>query len=269
MSDKLTRRILIGLNSSHQSLAALEKAADLAAQMRAELVGVFVVDDNLLRLAALPCAWEVRFGTAKARNLSQDTVERTFAHMANEARATLERVAARRHVHWSFSSTRGSVAGCLLESISGESKNYPRGRPARAGVGVGCHSVLLLQIGQCEVPQGKAVVILNGRYATTKFLPTALGLAELACTEETLVLVIAESMFEARRQQDRVADILDAEGVTAMTRSVMPMGLDELLYFLKNENCGTLILSGTSGLFDEDTFARLVESTEFPIFVVS
>jgi hypothetical protein len=237
--------------------------------MSAELVGVFVVDENLLKLAALPCACEVKFGTAKSRNLSPQTVERTFAHMANEARATLERVAVRRDLHWSFSSTRGSVAGRLLESISGESKVYARGKAAQAGVGAGFHSVLLLQIGQCGVPHGKAVVILNGRYASTKFLPTALGLAEQACTEETLVLIIADSTFEARRQQERVADILDEEGVAAMARCVMPMGLDELLYFLKNENCGTLILSGTSELFEKDTFARLVESTEFPIFVVS
>ncbi len=47
------RRILIGLNSSPTSLRGLAAAAEMAARLDAELVGLFVEDDNLLRLAEL------------------------------------------------------------------------------------------------------------------------------------------------------------------------------------------------------------------------
>lgn len=270
MSATSTRRIVIGFDSSRQTLAALEAAAELAAQLNAELVGVFVEDDNLLRLAALPCSSEVGFATAKARNLNLETIERTFRHMADEARRAMAQVAERRHIRWSFSSARGSVIGRLLESVSGESTaKGRRGQAACAGVGSSPHSVLLMQIGACCVPRGKSVIVVDGHYSSVRKLPTALALAEQACTVDTLILVIAETTFEARRQQERVTEVLEAEETTANVRAVMAMGLDDLLYFLKNEDCGTLILSGVGALFDRDTFAHLVERTEFPIFVVS
>ncbi len=48
------RRILVGLDASRQSLQALETAALWAAEMSAELMGLFVEDAGLLDIAALP-----------------------------------------------------------------------------------------------------------------------------------------------------------------------------------------------------------------------
>ena len=48
------RRILVALDASEASRAAIRSAVDLAARFRAELVGLFVEDVNLLRSAQLP-----------------------------------------------------------------------------------------------------------------------------------------------------------------------------------------------------------------------
>ena len=45
------RRILIALDASTHSLAALDAAAEMAANMQAELIGLFVEDENLLHLS--------------------------------------------------------------------------------------------------------------------------------------------------------------------------------------------------------------------------
>ena len=55
------RRILVALDASRHSLAALEAASELAEALKAELVGIFVEDVNLLYLAGLPFAREVRY----------------------------------------------------------------------------------------------------------------------------------------------------------------------------------------------------------------
>ena len=60
MSTSDVRRILVALDASPHSHAALEEAAALAKPLQAELAGVFVLDAELLRLSALPVARETR-----------------------------------------------------------------------------------------------------------------------------------------------------------------------------------------------------------------
>ena len=48
------RRILVALDGSAHVLAALQAASEMAARMKSELVGLFVEDINLVRLAGLP-----------------------------------------------------------------------------------------------------------------------------------------------------------------------------------------------------------------------
>jgi hypothetical protein len=60
-------RILVALDASVRSLAALEAAAELAAEWHAELLGLFVEDVELLRLAATPAAIHCVYPSASAR----------------------------------------------------------------------------------------------------------------------------------------------------------------------------------------------------------
>jgi nucleotide-binding universal stress UspA family protein len=53
------KRIVIAIDASPTSLAALEATAELAARWDAEILGVFVEDTDLLRMATLPFAGEV------------------------------------------------------------------------------------------------------------------------------------------------------------------------------------------------------------------
>jgi hypothetical protein len=58
------RRILIALDASPDGLSALETSAWLAARMNAELQGLFVEDESLLRIAEIPLAREVPYFSA-------------------------------------------------------------------------------------------------------------------------------------------------------------------------------------------------------------
>ncbi len=53
------QRILLALDASPQSVAALDTATELAGRLGAELTGLFVEDTDLLRMAALPFAAEI------------------------------------------------------------------------------------------------------------------------------------------------------------------------------------------------------------------
>jgi len=112
------RRILVALDASRHSVAALQVAADLASHLEAELVGLFVEDINLLRLAELPFAREVGSYSGTRRRLNTRQVERQLKVQAERARRALEAYADRASVRWSFEVTRGVVAPCVLAAAS-------------------------------------------------------------------------------------------------------------------------------------------------------
>ena len=63
MSNGSIKRILVALDASAANRTALQTAALLASELQAELQALFVEDINLLRLAELPFAREVVFGS--------------------------------------------------------------------------------------------------------------------------------------------------------------------------------------------------------------
>jgi nucleotide-binding universal stress UspA family protein len=108
------RRILVALDATRASAAALEAAVSLAEHLEAELLGLFVEDVNLLRLAALPFAHEVGFPSARARRLESDDMERTLRAQATLAQQALVTAVHQRRVPWSFRVVRGQVVTELL-----------------------------------------------------------------------------------------------------------------------------------------------------------
>ncbi|MBI3043819.1 MAG: hypothetical protein HYY78_13455 [Betaproteobacteria bacterium] len=108
------RRVIVGLDPALQRRAVLEAAAELAGRMEAELVGLFVEDQDLLHFAGLPFAREVGFTSATRRALDVESMERSLRALAKEAQATLAAIAGRTPVQWSFRVTRGALAAELL-----------------------------------------------------------------------------------------------------------------------------------------------------------
>jgi nucleotide-binding universal stress UspA family protein len=108
------RRVIVGVDPTLQSRALLEAAVALAGRMEAELVGLFVENQDLLHFAGLPFAREVGFASATRRTLDVESMERSLRALAKEAQQTLASVAGRTSVQWSFRVVRGSPAAELL-----------------------------------------------------------------------------------------------------------------------------------------------------------
>jgi hypothetical protein len=120
------------------SLMPAQAIAALAKEMQAELLGLFIEDVELLRLAALPFAAEVGFPSAVRRPLDVAALERTLRAQAAALRAALAR-AVDPSVTWSLRVTRATaaetVAGALAEGFA-PSLLIPPGGDLRARHGV-------------------------------------------------------------------------------------------------------------------------------------
>lgn len=108
------RRVIVRLDPALQSRALLEAAFELAGEMQAELLGLFVENQDLLHFAGLPFARELGLESATRRALDVEGMERSLRALAKEARQVLELVAGRTRVQWSFRVVRGAPAAELL-----------------------------------------------------------------------------------------------------------------------------------------------------------
>jgi nucleotide-binding universal stress UspA family protein len=129
---------VVAVDASAASLDAAAAAAAVAARLGAELAGLFVEDEDLLRLAALP------FGVVQApgghrEDLDVAAAEARLRAVAAHAREVLERAAAAHRVACSFRVARGRVAAEVIAASEGADLVVlgasSHGRSARGAVG--------------------------------------------------------------------------------------------------------------------------------------
>ena len=103
-------RILIALDPSPASQMACLAAVELAAALRAELVGMFVEDTELLRSAELSVTREIGVVTGRLRPLEVGDLEAQLRIHARRTRDLLELAAGRTEVITSFWITRARAS---------------------------------------------------------------------------------------------------------------------------------------------------------------
>ncbi|HSN91829.1 MAG TPA: universal stress protein [Anaeromyxobacteraceae bacterium] len=196
----LVRRIVVGLDASEPSLDALSAAAARARRLGSDLRALFVEDQDLLRLAALPFAQEARTPAGAFDRLVRDEVEAQLRALAARARQALERAAARVQVSFTFEVARGAVTPRVLAAAGEEdllvlgaggharSGRTAPGGTARAAARDARASVLLLARG---ARMGDPVVAVHdGAPGSARAVAAAARLA--APDEGPVVLVSAE-----------------------------------------------------------------------------
>ena len=281
MSDEerepIIRRILVALDASPHSLAALEAAVALAADVDAELVGLFVEDAELLRLAGLPFVREFGLYSATSRPVDALEMEHQLRARAHRAEQALAVMAGRAHVRWSFRVVRGAIAAELLAAAA-EADLISLGRvgwsmAGRRRVGSTTRAVLTQASGPALVVhqgvrlQPPFVAVYDGSALAGKALTIASRLAQ-GKDGELLVLVASDDPGEAEWLRARAAEWLQARGVPARFRPLTEKAVPGLLHLLRAERCGTLILPAESALLHDEALAELVEELDFAVLLI-
>jgi hypothetical protein len=105
-------RIVVALDATSENRTAIATAARLAAQWKTHLHGVFVEDDDLIRLARLPFARQVTLGFG-VEPLSLQQARRQTRAFAERTRHELAAAARRHHVEWSFEIVHDAAASLI------------------------------------------------------------------------------------------------------------------------------------------------------------
>jgi nucleotide-binding universal stress UspA family protein len=268
-------RILVALDASPHSLAALRAAAELAADLDAELVGIFVEDINLLRLSDLPLASEVTIYTTTSRRLNRQEIERQLRSQARMAQRALEEIARRRRVRWSFQVAQGIIASELLAAAadtdiillgkSGWSQRRRLGSTTRVIVTQAPNQIFILQEGaHLGLPVG---VLYDGSPNAQKSLVAAANL--LRRQDGFLVVVIlADHVDKARQFQAEISEWAQEEEIHIHYRWLVDINLGRLMRIVHGEHCGVMVLPAEGIVFQGEDLVELLEETDCPVLLV-
>lgn len=275
-TERTIRKILVALDASSHSLSALNAAGELAASLQAELIGLFVEDEELLALTDLPFTGEVDFLSAHLRPLNRSHLERQLRLQAHWAHQALEEVARRVQVNWSFQVQRGRVSREVLAASSnvdliilgrsGASLGGQKelGSTARVVLSQSPCMALFLKQGLCL---GPPVVLYDGSPIGAKALEVAL---QLMVQEPLSLTVLIPSGQEG--EYDRLREELSRklEGIVPEVRyrRLDPMDLETLVSLVKTVEGGVLVLPQTTELLRGEFPRDLLDRLECPALVV-
>jgi nucleotide-binding universal stress UspA family protein len=247
------RRILVALSASSPSLPALEAAVDLASRMQAELLGLFVEDTDLLRLAESPYACEFLYPSAREVPLSPASMESMLRNQAEWARKALAQAAERAKVRWSFRSVRGRVKA-VITAASSEADLLAMGRagwslgrqlrigPARAGHAAGAIPVILLPE-QGGPPSPQWLVYYDSSPEAKRGLLAAAQLATAGPNAITVIIAAAKMELFVKLRKE-AGTLLHGREIKVRYRRIDPEQEGSLVQAINEEGGGILVLGG-------------------------
>lgn len=268
------RRILLAIDGSPHSLAAMRAAVDLSAGLEAELVAVFVEDLNLLRMAQLPIASEVSRYTASIHQLQPERIQRQLKAQASQARAALARQARRQTVDWEFVVLRGDISLELLAKAEGAdlmilgkagwSKARRMGSTTRVVIRQAPGLVLVLQQG---VSWSRPVLLVyDGSPASRRGLDVARMLAEQS-GQPLSVMTVALDEPRAEALELSVIETLGFDAKTVSFVRVMAARSADLARLVENMDCLLIVPADLPGL-EGEPLIDFVDGLDGPVMVL-
>jgi nucleotide-binding universal stress UspA family protein len=208
--EQKVRRVVAALDIAAAPAEVLEAALGLATALHAELVGLFVEDERLLRVAELPFAQELSLTTARAQRLAVVDVERALRRQAERMRRMIGDLAQPLGLAWTLEVARGdslqtalAYAGADDLLVIGRARYVPREHAPSAGA-------------SRQAARTRPVAVLfDGTPQSIRALGFAVNLAGAVGSEVTVLIPAAgPEVFRARRLE--AGRMLQARGASAV-----------------------------------------------------
>jgi len=268
------RRILIALDASPASRAALELAADLAIRHQAELIGIYVEDINLLRSAELSITEEVGGYSAISRRVDSHQIESQLKAQARRIRDMLASVAGRANLRWTFRSVRGLIPGELISAAEeadliilgkkGWSAGKHFGSTARKLAALSPVRSLILEH---KVRPGTPVLVI---YDGSDDSQAALKTASRICTPGSIltILVPAEDLQSAEQLYSGLAPWIEEQEFRVQYRWVNDLHGKRIANMALISDCDIVILPAHSEHLQPKALITMVENADCAVLLV-
>lgn len=275
------RRILVALDASASSRAALEAATELAEVLHSELTGLFVEDVNLLRTASLPFAREIRFPAAVSRQLDSEQVERMLRARAAELRREMLDLSRRHSIRSTFRVVRGTVDRELLAAAREADllalgrlghaigRRPTLGSTARAAITWAARPVLVVR--PDVTISSPLIVVDDGGPAGLRALGAALFLLQQRPVNgdgELLVLTWAESDEAAYARRQQLAALLEPAAIPANFQHFHDWTPETVKSLIAEQGGGLVILGLSPDGLPPEAAEAILENAQQHVLVI-
>ena len=268
------KRILVALDASPASLAALELAADLAERYQAEILGIYVEDINLLRSAEIPFTREIGYYSGTSHKIDRYHIERELRAQARRVEQLLAAIAQKANIQWSFRRSRGIIHGELLEAAqgadliilgkSGWSGRQQLGSTARnVAVQSTIQSLILLH----KVRPGTPIMVAyDGSPASQK----ALIAAQLISAKDIplIVLLVADNPDQVQVLETEVKARTEQYDLQVEFRHTADFEGDRISQMAMLSGCDVVVLPVESQSFNADSLIDMLNEADCAILLV-
>lgn len=270
------RRILVALDASPESLAALEAAVAFARRTQAELLGLFVEDAEWLEAAASPYAREILYPSARTSAPDRAALERGVRQRSEEARQSLRSAAEEASLRWSFHCVRGTVAAELLSAgtqadlvVLGRC-GWRLGAPTRLGSTarrIAESSLPAMLFSGRDGAIGEIFVVYDGSGPAQQAL--ALGV-ELARADSGVLRVLLEAGSEAAAASLRAqaASATAAANLTVHYRGIRPQEPADIQQALREAPDPALLTGLSEGAPLPAAIRTILQDTKVPVLLL-
>lgn len=276
-TEFVVRRILVALDASTQSLAALKAAVTLAEELGADLEGLFVEDINLMRVAMLPVARQVLYPSGTEESLDSSRVERELKILARQAQKSLSTLAERSGIKWSFRVVRGQVTVEILAAASesdlltvGRSgwsltRKVQLGSTAQDAAANAPKAVLLVK--RPLAIKRPVMVVFDASPLAEQTLKAAVGLT-CAFGSHLTVFLVTYSAQEAKKLERQATRFIQPQTIHAKFQQLYTIETVYLADAIESEAGGLLVLGRQYARLPESEVQRLICLVSNPVLLV-
>jgi nucleotide-binding universal stress UspA family protein len=274
------RRILVAVDASPHSQAALSAAVEIAAQFQAELLGLFVEDINLLRLGDLPFVYELGIYSGHRRRVDTEEMKQRLRARAQQLRRIFRSLARQASVRSTFHVARGTVtheieaaaqnADLLILGRAGWSYIRTRqlGSTARAACCIEAPRIIVFMREGTKV-QLPFHVAYNGSPVADRALAMAVAwMQRCAWTGPLLILLLTDDEAHIADLKTQADERLHGYPITRHYRALTHTNLPMMAGALQETGGGTLILPAEPTFLQENEIVALVEMIDLPVVLV-
>ncbi|MBN2731659.1 MAG: universal stress protein [Balneolaceae bacterium] len=272
----LVRKILVAVDTSAHSRAALEAAASLAKITEANIHGIFVQETHWRKVGRLPSVKAVNELTGKSHSLEKDTLEKQIEQLKKRLHRQLKFISQRSEISHSWETTSGPVADKILEAAkeadlitigrSGRSffRHKRLGSTAKAIIQQADKPVLVLKKG---LRLGITITcIYDATEESQRGLRLALSLAEKNDTKLS-ILVMNNSEETSGKHQTSIGEMVDNAHIPISVSTMRRAGIGQFIHTVNRQQSGLLIISRSQPYLQNDLLETTLKYLNCPILI--
>jgi len=270
----LERFLLVALDTSSQSLAALEMAMECATMGSYGLKGIYVEESHLSQASAASVSLEVELSTTHSRPFSGERLESVHRAQSAHARQALEMAADRRRIEWEFDVIAGDAAQVIQAEGAGADMILMGDRSAnwsnQPGFGktswhlMTRHKRSLFIARKAKSLVFPLTVVCQGFESSKDVIEHAFLLGQMCHHYVHVVYLPGKHADEEMALRHWLTQISEAKGVIFRVHVISPVSRMHLVGFLEAFKPGTLILPDLAW-FRQKMFLKSVQHLDSSI----